>query len=242
MGTLAAGVAHEINNILTPVLAYAQLARKNPGDRQLVKKALEKTIFGIEAASHIAENILGFTSNHQKSTEEADIESVTTAALDCLAQRPDNRGIQIETHIEPGIKAAISPIALQHVLINLLLNACHALKQNGGSLSVSAISTADNTVELRVIDSGPGIDPEIAGRIFEPFITLQTAAESNSVSSRSDNVSNRNTTSAGLGLAVCKYLIENAGGSIGAESVQGDGTTFTVLLPKLQQIGVKAVS
>lgn len=234
MGTLTAGVAHEINNLLTPVLGYAQLALAHPDDSELVEKALAKAVAGVKAATRIAEIILGFTSDNDITQENADIGRVVQASLECLAGKPDKSGIQIITRVPLGLNAKIPSLSLQNVLINLILNACHALDANaGGSVTISAESDPKGRIVIRVQDTGPGISKEIADRLFEPFVSSKKeAARSLKPQEKQGGF--------GLGLAVCKHLIESANGSIAVRSTPGSGTTFTITLPVHLEVQAKA--
>lgn len=234
VGILTAGVAHEINNLLTPVLGYAQLALANPGDKKLVEKALAKAVSGVTAATQIADVILGFTSDNEITKEYADIALVVQDSLECLARKPDKSGIKIITRVQPGLMAGIPPLTLQNVLINLIINACHALdSKSGGSVTISADPDPKGTILIRVEDTGPGISKEVADRLFEPF-----------VSSKKESIvsicNQEKQGGHGLGLAVCKHLIESANGSIDVQSVPGTGTTFTITLPEIQITQAKA--
>lgn len=234
MGTLTAGVAHEINNLLTPVLGYAQLAMAHPDDAQLVEKALTKAVAGVKAATRIAEIILGFTSDNDITQEYADIGRVVQASLECLARKPDKSGIQIIIQVPPGLMAKIPPLSLQNVLINLIINACHALDANaGGTVTISATSGSKGMILIRVQDTGPGISKEIADRLFEPFVSSKKEAVLSFKPQEKQG-------GFGLGLAICKHLIESANGSIAVHSASGSGTTFTITLPVHLEAQAKA--
>jgi len=246
LGTLAAGVVHEINNVLTPVLAYAQMAATKPADQALLVKALEKTILGVETATRIADAILGFAGHSDEN--EADVGRVVQASLECLARDPNKDQIAMQIEVQPGTTVRMNPLSLQQVLMNLLLNAHaamsgeHGTGHRGGRLTVAAITRADGTVGIRVSDTGPGIPKEIAGRIFEPFVTSKRAAATGSglgTSGKSGGGGGGGGGS-GLGLAICRRLVEQAGGSITASSVPGQGTTFLVILPSPKSRRAKA--
>lgn len=225
MGTLAAGIAHEINNALTPVLAYAQLAQSNPDDHELVSKAISTAISGVESATRIAETILGFTSNKGDTRSKADIEGVVQSTLGCLAKAPEKHGIRVVKRIQPGLSAAIPPLSLQHALLNLLINACNAMEHSGGTITIAAELNLSGKVAIRVDDTGPGIDEDIAETIFEPFVTSKNPH---------GTVESSKTTQQGgygLGLAISKHLIESSGGEISFTTSPGRGTTFMIVLP-----------
>jgi C4-dicarboxylate-specific signal transduction histidine kinase len=98
LGTLAAGVCHEVGNILTPVLAYAQLALANPEDHELHAKALHKVVLGVETATRIAESILGFAGTNDAS--ECDVCNVVHVALDCIARDPNKDRITVKIDVQ----------------------------------------------------------------------------------------------------------------------------------------------
>src|SRR6266850_2560475 len=126
LGTLAAGVAHEINNILTPALAYAQLAKSHPDDASFHAKAIEKAITGIESASRIAEQILDFASNRSEPAN-ACIRECLEAALGCMARDLAKDRIKLTVNVHAEAVVSIRPLALQQVMLNLILNARTAM-------------------------------------------------------------------------------------------------------------------
>ena len=234
LGTLSAGIAHEINNILTPVLAYAQLAISNSKDRQLQIKALEKAVQGVETATRITQAMLGFAASPDE-PESACVPEVLQSALDCIGRDPAKDRIQVSINMHPDICVCMRPLALQQVLMNLILNACAALKSRGGSLSISASVQSDDTALIRVSDSGPGIPADVAARLFEPFVSARRGAL------RHPGPAPAKQGGSGLGLAICKRLIDAANGSISATSKPDQGTTFSIVLPSAQVRRAKAI-
>ena len=216
LGTLAASIAHEINNILTPVLGYAQLAKSEPGDTQLQAKALERAIAGVEAASSIAEAMLGFARPDDENGP-ANIQEALNASLACLAYKPGKDGVQLHADIDPSAAVGMPLVSLQQVIINLLLNAFNVLKGKRGDVYVTCGEAESGLTQIVITDTGPGIPVEVERTLFEPFVT------------KGDAVTSRKGS--GLGLAVCKQLIESAGGSITVSTKLGEGTAFTVRLP-----------
>jgi len=222
LGTLTAGIAHEINNILTPVLAYAQLARSNPNDTGLRAKALDRAIDGVEAASRITEAVLGFARNDD-GAEQVSIADAIGSSIACLSRDPVRDGVRVVVDVDPDMHVQIRPLALQQVLLNLILNALSVLHGKSGELRIKATQHPDGTTRIRVSDSGPGIPAEIASTLFEPFVTTRDPGK------RSPTVHG----GSGLGLAVCRRLIENSGGSIVLEPASEDqqGASFLISLP-----------
>lgn len=225
LGTLTAGIAHEINNILTPVLAYAQLARSNPHDTNLRAKALERAIAGVESAARITEAVLGFART-DLGDDHANILEVIEASLACLARDPARDGINVLVQVAPDALVTIRPLALQQVLLNLTLNALNALKGKPGELRITAQHT-DETTRITVADSGPGIPDDVAATLFQPFV--------------SGHAGNGKTATgqggSGLGLAICKRLIEDSGGTIALDDPAAGpgGACFTIVLPTFCQ-------
>jgi signal transduction histidine kinase len=240
LGTLTAGIAHEINNILTPVLAYAQMAKSNPGDDQLQAKALDRTITGAQSASRIVEAVLGFA-RADEDAGPADVSRVIDSSLACLGRAPERDGVTLTVKADPDAQVRIQPLALQQVLLNLILNALAVLEGARGELRIQVAEQSDGTTQIRVADNGPGIPGSLAENLFEPFVTGRPKPQGSG--------RRRAPGGSGLGLAICKRLIEDAGGSITvgpgcfeSESAIGPGTTFTILLPTFGREGNQKVA
>ncbi len=130
LGTLTGMIAHEFNNILTPVLSYAQMALEAPADRALSHKALEKAAAGAQRAAHIAEAILELSRECHSTAAVADSCDVATAcraAFGCLAREPRKDGIELQLRLSGAPAVAIRPVSLQQVLLNLIINARKAV-------------------------------------------------------------------------------------------------------------------
>ncbi|MHC4776032.1 MAG: sensor histidine kinase [Planctomycetota bacterium] len=195
LGTLTAGIAHEINNILTPVLAYAQMAAGNPEDAALQAKALNRTIAGVESASRIIEAVLGFARADEE-TRPANISRVIEASLACLSRAPERDGVTLTLEVDPDAAVSIRPLALQQVILNLVLNALAALQGNRGELRIIAAPEEDGTTQIRIADNGPGIPEKVASTLFEPFVTSRPRQDGSGRSAEPGG--------SGLGLAICK--------------------------------------
>ena len=224
LGTLTAGIAHEINNILTPVLAYAQLARSNPNDTALRAKALDRAIAGVQAASRITEAVLGFARNDDGG-EQAVIVDAIDSSIACLSRDPARDGVRVVVDVDAEMHVQIRPLALQQVLLNLILNALSVLHGKPGELRIKAKQEPDGATRIRVSDNGPGIPAEIAATLFDPFVTRRGAGKPTP----------GGHGGSGLGLAVCRRLIENSGGTIVLEPATEDrqGASFLISLPTL---------
>lgn len=230
VGVAAGMVAHEIRGVMAPVKAYAQMASRSIDDRALVAKALARAEEGADRAVKIAESILALVGAAERSgaNGSATVDEIVSRSLDALVRPPEKEGVQVRREIEPDLVAAIEPVELQQVVMNLVRNAVRAMggergsRGGGGVLTIAARSTWNGdvgTVVLEVRDTGPGLDPEVASRVFQPFVTAGRSA------------ADRGESGSGLGLALCRQLIEHAGGRIGVESAPGRGATFRVELP-----------
>ncbi len=216
LGTMASIIAHEFNNILTPVISYCQLASKSPEDVELTRKAIDKALNGATKAAQISASMLGFA----RDCEDVNIccvGEVVEEAFYCLAREPEKDGIDLHLDIDENLWVAIAPVSLQQVVLNLILNSRQAMRQRGGQLHIIAKRDGDQ-VNLRVADTGPGIPEEILPQLFEPFVTK-----------RDQSAGDRKGT--GLGLTVCRNLISTAGGTIEVDSSPGMGATFRIILP-----------
>lgn len=217
LGTMAAVLAHEYNNLLTPVGSYAQLALGNLEDAELVRKALEASAQGVTKAKAIAEATLNFAgpeeSDHAKAGQ---LQDAIDQAFACMRQALESDRIQWTIHAA-DLNLAMPTLQLQQVLVNLIDNARKAMctQHRPRRLSITC-AEQDGGAVLEVADNGPGIQIKPIDQIFEAFV------------SRSDAETDAKGT--GLGLSICKDLIESAGGSITALSEQGKGTTFRLWL------------
>lgn len=217
LGTTAAIVAHEFNNILTPVLSYAQLAQASQDNVDLVNEALQRTIEAVVRATEIGSSILGFVRSDGGAESSVNIADCVQDTLRCLARSPERDGVRLDLNIDPDCIAAIRPVALQQALLNLVLNACEAMRPAGGTLSITC--RREKQIRIVLADSGPGIPPELLDRMFDPFVTARSGGGGT-----------------GLGLAVCKRLVEEAEGQICVRSEIGKGTEFEIRLPEVRRV------
>lgn len=255
LGTIAGLIAHEFNNILTPVMSYAQLALANDEDLDLARKALQKAADGSEQASQIAAAILGFvrTESGQNGASggvadvltrpAADLHEAIDSALACIGRDLEKDRIELTIDVPRGTLAAIRPVSLRHVVVNLVLNARNAMLPRGGSLTVRArrcerapaapadAVTApapsagepvggpcqDGYTVLSIEDTGCGVEPERLTNIFQPY--------------RSHTSQPNPVGGTGLGLTTCLRLVAEVGGSLWIQSHPGRGTTVSAVLP-----------
>lgn len=241
LGTLVGMVAHEFNNLLTPVMSYAQLALKSPEDRELVQKALTRALESTEQVARVASAILGFIRDDRQ-LDTADVNRVLDEALLCMAGKPEKSGITIDRHIPQGMRVAMRPVSLQQVMLNLLLNALDAMKDERGTISIECELTENGRVTLTVADTGRGMTRQEAERIFQVFVSRDSGpyAGIGGPPSAWGCRSSRSRRGHGLGLAICRRLITEAGGHISLKSKPGSGTTFTINLGIAAEHGLRS--
>jgi signal transduction histidine kinase len=222
IGTIAAVIAHEFNNLLTPIVSYShyalQSAQGPKPDMELICKALSKAFASAEKAGKICTAMLGLARG-ESSFNQVRVQGLVDEALMVLARDPQKDGIALRVHIPADLCVTGDDVQLEQVLLNLMINARQAMIGKGGSLTIKASATEQNEVKIQVIDTGPGIPEHLMAKIFQPFFTTKGTT-------RKDE--SRGT---GLGLAICKDIIEHHKGRIVVESQVGQGTTFNVYLP-----------
>src|SRR5687767_4323268 len=223
IGTIAAVIAHEFNNLLTPIVSYSQFALSsaesdNP-DMPLIAKALSKAYQGSSKAGKICQSMLGLARG-ESFFGEVQVQQMVDEVLLVLARDPQKDGIALRVQVQPQLFVHGDGVQLEQVLLNLLINARHAMLGRGGSITIKAARTDAGEFRLQVIDTGPGIPEKYLGRIFEPFFTTK-------------GTSNRKgePKGTGLGLAICKEIVEHHRGRIEVQSEVGKGSTFTIYLP-----------
>jgi PAS domain S-box-containing protein len=224
LGTLAAGVAHEINNPLTYALANLErLAATadpqggNDSSRALAQEALE----GAQRIRSIVTDMTSFTREDDRA-QAADVNLAVTRALKMtaneirhVAQTKTRLGVVPLAHADAG--------KLGQVLLNLLLNAAYAMREGNGKEHTLTVTTEANDAGVTILirDTGTGIAREDLKRIFDPFFTTKPIGEGT-----------------GLGLFVCHEVIRGFGGKIAVESDVGHGTVFRLTLPRASAGGV----
>ena len=219
LGMVSAMIAHEMNNILTPLGSYAQLSINNPQDEELAQKALKKTATNSARAAQILESVLSMANGREQEKRIHQLKALIDEIFTCLARDFSKDNIQVKIGVPEQLKVWAEGICLQQVLMNLVLNAREAMLSKGGTLNISAKELSDS-VEIIITDSGCGIEQENLKKIFEPFYTTK------------DLKTESQRKGAGLGLAFCNKVIEANNGTISVESRIGAGTTFIICLPK----------
>ena len=225
LGTISAVIAHEFNNILTPIISYAQMALENPDDMVFMEKALRKNLNNAQRAAQIAGAMLDLARDEDQSTHIANVQQAITNALSCLAREPEKDGIKLQVICPENVYVKMHPVHLQQVLLNLILNARKAMLTTGGRLNI-AVDADSNPISLTVSDTGPGIPDEIKDSLFDAFVTRPPSTASGDA-----------TKGTGLGLHLCKELVTQAGGQISlVQQANTTGAHFRIELQKTRPI------
>jgi signal transduction histidine kinase len=218
LGVLAGSVCHELNNALTPILNYAKLGLRN-GDPEFRRRAFEKILEGAQRASAITGGVLGLARPQADRRSATDLVRLAEEVLLLTGKDLQKHRVQVEFRAEGRPSARINPAQIQQVLLNLIINARQAMPQ-GGTLRLRVGHDATGRLaEVSVADTGVGIAPADLRRIFEPFFTTKTGPDDTGLGGT------------GLGLPVCREIVEAHKGRLRAESRVGVGTTFTLRLP-----------
>ena len=224
IGVLATGVAHEINNPLTSVAGYAEALLRRFSDEpslnednrlEVFPKYLKVIIRESYRCKKIIDSLLNFSRRSDGFLGRADINGILLEILELLRHQSNYGGIEVVTNFTENIPVVFGdPSELRQVFMNLIINACHALK-DGGLVEISTNrSDDDQEVYVRIRDTGCGIARNVIDRIWDPFFTTKEAGKG-----------------LGLGLALTYNIVKRHGGDIRVESTVGTGSLFTVILP-----------
>ncbi len=218
IGMISAMIAHEMNNILTPLGNYAYLAMKHPEDSELTRKALEKTTTNSRRAAKILDSIMAMANGRPRKMDWRPVKAMVDEIFLCLARDFSKDRIKVVVDVDDELTVFAEDICLQQVLMNLILNAREAMAPKGGTLTIGARQDTDS-VRIEIADTGCGIQRCDLAKIFQPFFSTKTESAQAA------------RHGAGLGLAFCKRVVEAHNGAISVDSKPGCGTTFRITLP-----------
>ncbi len=215
VGKLAAGVVHEINNPLDGVIRYVNILLAQMVENPVGREYLLEAKKGLSRIANITKSLLDFSHQVNSTAHEnknyIDTHSLIEESLDILSSKFNDKVI-INKKYKEGLPRIVD-FGLSHVFINILENALDAMP-DGGKLEIST-DLNDSMVTIIFRDTGIGINPEIKDRLFEPFFTTKSMGKGT-----------------GLGLPISKEIISKYEGNIEVKSCLGQGSTFTVLIPK----------
>jgi len=228
LGTLAGGIAHDFNNILSAIIGYAELGMLEPCLAPSVQESLEQVLKAAHRAADLVSRILIFSRRTASERQPIMVGPIVDECL-TLLRGSIPASIEICKHVDEHMPPVMTdPTQMHQLLMNLCTNASYAMRDNGGTLTVSlrpvsieqkraswqsGLATG-NYVEIVVADTGQGMAPATMARIFDPYFTTKRGGEGT-----------------GLGLATVHGIVMLHEGAIHVDSTLGEGTTFTILLP-----------
>lgn len=231
IGTLAGGIAHDFNNILSPIIAYSEMAMMDLSPDSSIRQDIYQIYESGKRARDLVKQILTFARKSEKKRIPLKASNIVKEAIKFIRSTIPST-INIEYNCNAKLDTILAdPTQMNQIVMNLCTNAAHAMREKGGALEITlndehvvvddisrfADLTPGNYLRLTVRDTGPGISPDVINNIFEPYFTTKGLGEGT-----------------GMGLAVVHGIVQNYGGNIAVESEVGKGTMFHVLLPVVE--------
>ncbi len=212
VGRLTAGIAHEINNPLAIVAYAAELLKREKPLSSFQEEMLDKIEMEVERLKNLTGSLLSFSSSRVNQNRLVNLNDLVSDVARLLRFELQRKSIQLDTDFTEVPVVMADPNKIKQVIINLVMNAVHALEGQGKILLATSIN--NGMLELSVKDDGPGIATELQDQVFAPFFTTKPEGEGT-----------------GLGLYICQNIIREHGGFIKLESQPGQGTQFRICLP-----------
>jgi two-component system NtrC family sensor kinase len=224
VGRLAAGVAHEIGNPIAAIIGMEELLLEGDLPVETQRDFLQRMRRETDRIHTVLRDLLDFARPEGRGLlpesgvpSPADVRAVAADVIALVRPQKDFRAVRVDVEVDGQPHVVLPAPRLTQVLLNLVLNAGAAVAtapRGEGRVIVRARSAGEGRVRIEVEDDGPGIAPEVRERLFEPFVTTKEVGEGT-----------------GLGLAVCRGLVESAGGEIGVDTSHAPGARFYVELP-----------
>jgi PAS domain S-box-containing protein len=217
MGEMVASIAHELAQPITVTTAHAKASLRwlqhNPPEVTEARKGTEKIIEAGALASEIINRLRSLYKKALPKQELVAINEVVGEMAGMMRGEARGHGVSIRTDLKDNLPMTVADrVQLQQVLMNLMLNGIEAMKDTGGALTVKSRLGEDRQIEIAVEDTGPGLPVGMAEQIFDAFFTTRPEGS-------------------GMGLAICKSIVESHGGRLWATANAGRGTTFHFTLP-----------
>jgi two-component system, LuxR family, sensor kinase FixL len=219
MGQMASTMAHELNQPLTAVMNYLEAGRQliatGVGGPERVSEMMEKAIAQAQRAGEVIRRLRGFVSKGETERRVQSLNQLVEEALALALVGARQRGVRASLKLEQSLPLVlVDPVQIQQVVLNLVRNAVEAMEEvERRELVIGTRAVTDQEMaEVVVADSGPGIAPELADRLFQPFVTTKK-------------------TGMGLGLSICREIVEAHHGRLTAAPGSSGGTVFRLTLP-----------
>lgn len=214
IGTLSAGIAHQLNNPLNNISTSCQIAISDfeTGDAELIKRMLQNINRETSRARDVVQGLLEFSREKEFALRDANLEEVVNRAVS-LVQSQVPSSVKVSVDIPSGLNLPMDSQRMQEVFLNLIINASQAIT-DAGEIKISAQVADSDSVCISVHDTGSGIPPEIQDRLFDPFFSTKEEGQGT-----------------GLGLSITYGIIQKHEGQITVESDPASGTTFLITLP-----------
>jgi PAS domain S-box-containing protein len=220
VGMLAAGVAHEFKNYLAGIIGNASFALtelEEEGGLRVASETLTKIVDLGERANDVAMLLLSYSKAKPEELNQESLKKIIKNAVRLVDKEMKNLSIEVIVYSEEVPEVEISASKIQQLLLNLLINAQHAIKSDG-AITIALLAEGDH-VAVKVGDTGVGIPPENLSKIFDPFFSTKGVWGKDEL------------VGTGMGLAICRNIAYEYGGDLTVESLVGVGTTFTLTLP-----------
>lgn len=222
VGETVAGISHNAKNILLLMKGGSQLLDKaiNSDNPKMAEDSWKVVKRGIDKISVLVQDMLEYSSNKKPALVSVDPNDMICAVAEEVEDRLIQNGVTLELDLEDDIpEYMLDKTGLTRTLENLIVNAMEAIEHENGRIVIttSVYNDADETLCIRVEDNGPGIPANVVEKIFIPFYTT------------------KGSTGTGLGLPMCRKVVEDNGGQLEVESVEGTGTTFIMTLPRAEE-------
>ncbi len=212
LGMLLARVAHEVRNPLAGIRSTAQLWKRLPEESR-TPESLDAVVDAVDRINALVSQLLYFSRSETAARQSVDLNDVVREAFELLRAQAAQQNVRVDVDLEPDLpKIRGSAAGLRQVVLNLATNALQAIPQSGRLACRTRHLASTHVVELEIADTGPGIDPEVRARLFEPFFTMRPQGT-------------------GLGLSLCREIVLQHDGTIDLIPATPHGTVCRVVLP-----------
>ena len=214
LGQMVSALAHEVNQPLTAIGNYLRAGQRlaEAGDGAKLRTALDKAVGETTRAREIIQRLRDFIRKSESAKRAEPLRTTIEEAIALALVGAEAREVELDLRLDPAAPAAlIDKVQIQQVLLNLVRNAVEAMAESPRRSLVIATQAADGRVEVSVADTGPGLSAAVRERLFQPFVTTKSSGM-------------------GVGLSICRSIVEAHGGRLWAEDNPGSGTVFRFTL------------